>query len=112
MPFSASWGGATVFTVNSGDNFNYTDEIIADVTASTSSTILDFSQSNEKGNYNLDDVSVTDVTPAGIPDGGSNSLAAEPRPRPPRSPSSRSEKQPAEVIASAAGWMVRRDEGE
>jgi hypothetical protein len=71
LPFSVGWGGTTIFSINPSDGFAYKEEIIANVTASTSSTILDFTEGNAPGSYDLDDVSVTDVTPAGVPDGGS-----------------------------------------
>ena len=68
--FSAAWGGTTEFSITPTFNFGYTEETIHNVTATTASTILFFDLNTDGGEFFIDDVSVVDVTPAGVPDGG------------------------------------------
>ena len=73
--FSASWGGATVFSESNALDSGYTKETITGLTATSSSTTLQFSFFNTPGGFYLDDVSVVD--PPRAPEPGSfASLAA------------------------------------
>lgn len=73
--FSASWGGATVFSESNAADSGYTKETISGLTTASSSTVLQFSFFNTPGGFYLDDVSVVD--PPSTPEPGSMaSLAA------------------------------------
>jgi len=75
--FTASWGGATVFSESNAADSGYTKETIAGLTATSSSTVLQFTFFNTPGGFYLDDVSVVDPPGGGVPEPGSlASLAA------------------------------------
>ena len=59
--FSASWGGMTVFSETNAATSGYTQETFAGLTASSPSTLLQFTFDNLPGGFYLDDVSVNAV---------------------------------------------------
>jgi hypothetical protein len=69
---SASWGGSQLFSTDTtGGSSPYVEETFDNEIATSISTAIEFNAAvGDSEGFYLDDISVVDVTPSGVPDGG------------------------------------------
>ncbi len=65
--FEVQWGGSTVFSsANPGAAFGYSQRVILNLLATSSSMTLDFRARNDPGQWFLDDIAIADAS--GVPE--------------------------------------------